>query len=164
MKAQGTFLSLVKLASGWDLNSDKVPEPMFSISSHDWRLAFTYSPTSYSDRNLSQNPKECKKASVHTLLDNDRLVFRSPCSHLVSFWHQCFPHCPWQSPDSHAYLRPAEASGSFRQSTSNSSFVLSLIPLISWLMSPSPGTNLSKWKNRANFLFLWSKMLTFLSE
>ena len=35
MKAQGTFLSLVKLASGWDLNSDKVPEPMFSISSHD---------------------------------------------------------------------------------------------------------------------------------
>ena len=31
MKAQGTFLSLVKLTSGWDLNPDKVPETMFSI-------------------------------------------------------------------------------------------------------------------------------------
>ena len=154
MKAQGTFLSLVKLTSDWDLNPEEVPEPMFSISSHCWRLAFTYSPTSYSDRNLSQNPKECKNAHLHTLLNNDRLVFRSPSFHLVSFWYQCFPHCPWQSPDSHAHLRPAEASGSFRQSTSASSFVLSLIPLISWLMSPSPGTNLSKWKNWANFLFL----------
>ena len=154
MKAQGTFLSLVKLTSDWDLNPEEVPEPMFSISSHCWSLAFTYSPTSYSDRNLSQNPEECKKAHLHTLLNNDRLVFRSPSFHLVSFWYQCFPHRPWQSPDSHAHLRPAEASGSFRQSTSASSFVLSLIPLISWLMSPSPGTNLSKWKNWANFLFL----------